>query len=123
MIEPPYYINLLFGNITCAQADLLHAGVMVRDVPESTFWAFAGIGNDQFVMNSLSVVCGGGIRVGLEDNIWYDQSRTKLATNSDLLTRMHGIATSHEREIMPSMEMRNLLKLLPGNGEYGRQTA
>ena len=84
---------------------------------------FAGIGNDQFIMNSLSVVCGGGIRIGLEDNIWYDQSRTKLATNSDLLTRMHDIATSHEREIMPSMEMRNLLKLLPGNGEYGRQTA
>jgi len=27
MLTPPYYFNLLMGNIACAQADLLHAGV------------------------------------------------------------------------------------------------
>jgi len=27
-------------------------------------------------MNSLSIAIGGGVRIGLEDNIWFDSSRT-----------------------------------------------
>jgi len=34
ILEPPHYFNLLLGNIACAQADLLHTGVMIRDLPE-----------------------------------------------------------------------------------------
>ena len=120
VIEAPHYINLILGNIACAQADLLHAGLMVSDLPPNTFWGFAGIGNTQYMMNSLAIASGGGVRVGLEDNIWYDQKRTKLATNSDLLKRIHYLAEANEREIMPSSEMRELLNLQPGNGKYGR---
>lgn len=120
IIEAPHYINLLLGNIACAQADLLHAGMMVRDLPPNTYWGFAGIGNTQFMMNSLAIASDGGVRVGLEDNIWFDQKRTKLATNSDLLKRIHHLAEVNEREIMPSNEMRKLLNLQPGNGKYGR---
>ena len=31
LLVPPHYFNLLLGNIACAQADLLHAGIMIRD--------------------------------------------------------------------------------------------
>jgi uncharacterized protein (DUF849 family) len=120
IIEAPHYINLLLGNVACAQADLLHAGMMVRDLPPNTYWGFAGIGNTQYMMNSLAIASGGGVRVGLEDNIWFDQKRTKLATNSDLLKRIYNLAEANEREIMPSNEMRKLLNLQPGNGNYGR---
>ena len=120
IIEAPHYINLLLGNIACAQADLLHAGIMVRDLPLNTYWGFAGIGNAQFMMNSLAIAIGGGVRVGLEDNIWFDQKRTKLATNSDLLKRIHDLAEVNERKIMPSSEMRKILNLQGGNGKYGR---
>lgn len=120
IIEPPHYINLLLGNIACAQADLLHAGMMVRDLPPNTYWGFAGIGNTQYMMNSLAIASGGGVRVGLEDNIWYDRKRTKLASNSDLLKRIHTLAMANEREIMSSRKMRSLLNLNPGNGSYGR---
>tara|TARA_R110000868_G_scaffold134407_1_gene346367 strand:- start:18 stop:761 length:744 start_codon:yes stop_codon:yes gene_type:complete len=74
LIEPPYYFNLLFGNIACSQSNLLHAGVMINDLPEDSLWSIAGIGDDQLKMNSLSIAVGGGVRVGLEDNIWYDTS-------------------------------------------------
>lgn len=120
IITPPYYINLLLGNIACAQADLLHAGMMVRDLMEHTYWSFAGIGNAQLMMNSISIACGGGVRVGLEDNIWYDSERTKLATNSDLINRIHILAQANERKIMKSSKMRKQLKLNPGKGKYGR---
>lgn len=120
LIKPPYYFNLLFGNIACSQANLLHAGVMINDLPKDSLWSLAGIGNEQLKMNSLSIAFGGGVRVGLEDNIWYDTSRTKLATNSDLLKRIHLIANANGQKIMTSKEFRLKMNLEPGNGIYGR---
>lgn len=120
ILEPPHYFNLLLGNIACAQADLLHVGIMVRDLPENSYWALAGIGNYQLMMNSVAIVSGGGVRVGLEDNIWFDKARTKLATNSDLLRRIHRLAEASERKVMSPGKLRELLNLQPGNGKYGR---
>lgn len=119
LLSPPHYFNLLLGNIACAQADLLHAGMMIRDLPPGSTWSLAGIGNYQVPMNSLAIVAGGGVRVGLEDNIWYDQERTKLARNADLLHRIHSLAEAHERPPMSSAEFRSLLDLEDGNGKYG----
>jgi 3-keto-5-aminohexanoate cleavage enzyme len=123
MLRSPHYFNLLLGNIACAQADLLHAGVMVRDLPPDSYWSFAGIGDAQLPMNAMAIAVGGGVRVGLEDQIWYDAGRTKLARNIDLLKRIHVLADANEREIMPPAECRALLKLEPGHGRYGRSPA
>lgn len=120
LLEPPHYFNLLLGNIACAQADLLHAGVMVRDLPPQSFWSLAGIGDAQLMMNSIGVASGGGVRIGLEDNIWYDQNRTKLARNRDLVRRIHKLAESNERKVMSPQELRGLLNLENGDGRYGR---
>jgi uncharacterized protein (DUF849 family) len=119
LLTPPHYVNLLLGNIACAQADLLHAGIMVRDLPDNSFWTFAGIGNAQLMMNSLAIASGGGVRVGLEDNIWFDAKRTRLATNADLLDRIHNLAEANERPVMSSGKLRRLLHLQDGYGKYG----
>ena len=65
LLRPPHYFNLLLGNIACAQADLLHVGVMINDLPDSSFWSLAGVGDFQLRMNLLAIVAGGGVRVGL----------------------------------------------------------
>lgn len=120
LIEPPYYFNLLLGNIACAQADILYAGIMIRDLPENSIWSIAGIGDSQLMMNSVSIAIGGGVRVGLEDNIWYDTERTRLAKNADLVRRIHVLAGANGREIMSPGEFRKKMNLLPGHGQYGR---
>ena len=122
ILEPPHYFNLLLGNIACAQADLLHTGIMIHDLPDNSFWSLAGIGNYQWMMNSIAVVSGGGVRVGLEDNIWFDTARTRLATNSDLLLRIHRLAEATGRKIMPPAKLREMLNLQPGQGKYGRSS-
>lgn len=119
IIYPPYYFNLIFGNIACAQADLLHAGIMINDLPENSIWSFGGIGNFQLTMNSIAIVFNGGVRVGLEDNIYFDAERTKLAKNIDLIKRIHNIAQVHNRKIMSPKKLRKLLNLKDGNGNYG----
>jgi 3-keto-5-aminohexanoate cleavage enzyme len=120
LLDPPCYFNMLLGNIACAQADLLHAGIMIRDLPENSIWSFAGIGDQQLIMNSVAIAIGGGVRVGLEDNIWYSPSRTKLARNIDLLKRIHILAEANERKIMRPEEFRQKMKMESGNGKYGR---
>jgi len=120
LLEPPHYFNLLLGNIACAQADLLHAGIMVRDLPPNSLWSLAGIGDAQLMVNSIAIAAGGGVRVGLEDNIWYDPGRTRLARNADLIRRIHTLAESNERRIMTPGELRRSLNLQDGNGRYGR---
>ena len=120
LLKPPHYFNLLMGNIAGAQGKLLHAGMMVQDLPDQSYWSFAGIGDIQLQMNSLAVAFGGGVRVGLEDHIWYDKKRSKLASNMELLNRIHHLAKIHERDIMSSSQMRENLNLAKGHGQYGR---
>lgn len=119
LLRPPYYFNLIMGNIACAQADLLHAGVMLNDLPENSVVALGGIGNAQLPINALAISMGYGIRIGLEDNIWLDEERTKLATNEDYLKRAKGIANALDREVCSPTELRRLLGLKRGYGEYG----
>lgn len=120
LLEAPHYFNLIVGNIACAQADLLHIGVMVRDLPPNSLWSLGGVGDYQLMVNSIAIAAGGGVRVGLEDDIWYDPARTKLARNSELIRRIHNIAEADERKIMPPADLRRLLNLEDGHGHYGR---
>ncbi len=121
VLQPPHYFNLILGNIACAQADLLHVGVMIRDLPPESYWSLAGVGDTQLMMNSLAIAVGGGVRVGLEDNVWFDVKRTKLATNADLLHRVRGLIEANGHEVMRPSTFRRLLKLEHGRGSYGRR--
>jgi uncharacterized protein (DUF849 family) len=100
LLRPPFYFNILVGNIATAQDDLLQTGLLIRQLPEGSYWALAGIGAAQLRANTLAIIEGGGVRVGLEDNIWFDAHRTRLATNLDLLRRVHDLAAVFERPVM-----------------------
>lgn len=111
LLKPPYYFNLILGNIACAQADMMHLGLMVRELPENSYWSVGGIGDWQLKMNVLAVASGGGVRIGLEDNIWFDTDRTELATNFRLVERLAGIAKSLGCQPYSPSEVRKLLNL------------
>lgn len=119
LLTPPYYFNLLFGNIACAQANLLSAGVMINELPPNSICSLGGVGNFQQMISALAIVIGVGVRIGLEDNIWFDNGRTQLATNRTLLKRLLTIAGSMERTVMQPDKARELLGLkIPAEG-YG----
>jgi uncharacterized protein (DUF849 family) len=120
LLVPPFYFNLIMGNIACAQPDLLHLGVMINDLPPESIWSVGAIGDFQLKMNSVAIAIGGGVRVGLEDNIWFDQKRTTLARNIDLIKRVHVLREANGRELMTSPELRENLHLEAGNNSrYG----
>jgi 3-keto-5-aminohexanoate cleavage enzyme len=111
LLTPPYYFTLILGNIACAQANLLSLGLMVRELPDNAIWSAGGIGNYQLKTNALGVVAGGGVRIGLEDNIYFDSDRRRLATNRDLLERILGIAKALGRTPYSHREAREVLGL------------
>ena len=92
LIKPPYYFNLILGNIACAQANMMSLGLMVKELPGDSIWSAGGIGNSQITMNIMSIISGGGVRVGLEDNIFLDDERNILATNKDMVKRLVDMA-------------------------------
>ena len=51
------------------------------------------------------------MRVGLEDNLWWDRDRTVLATNASLVERVCRMADVAERPIATPAETRALLGL------------
>lgn len=100
MLKPPFYFNVLVGNIASAQDDLLEIGLLLRSLPPGAIWSLAGIGDAQLRANTIAIMEGGGVRVGLEDNIWFDTAHEQLATNATLLRRIHELASVFERRIM-----------------------
>jgi uncharacterized protein (DUF849 family) len=109
LIKPPYYFNLILGNIACAQANMLSLGLMIKELPDNSIWSAGGIGNWQLKMNAMSIMEGGGVRIGLEDNIYFDDDRKHLATNKELVERLAGIARVLGKEPYSPKEARNIL--------------
>ncbi|MCF6333158.1 MAG: 3-keto-5-aminohexanoate cleavage protein [Draconibacterium sp.] len=111
LIKPPFYFNIILGNIFNAQAGLLDTGNIIAQLPENSFWSLGGIGNSQLKMNITGMLNGGGVRVGLEDNIYFDKGKSVLASNIDLLKRVNEIGEKMELKPYSAKEAREILGL------------
>jgi 3-keto-5-aminohexanoate cleavage enzyme len=85
LIEPPFYINLLLGNIFTAQANVHHLSAFLAGLPADSVVCVGGLGRFQITANILGLLFTDGVRVGLEDNLKLDGG---LATNGQLLDRV-----------------------------------
>lgn len=105
-LRSPLYANLFFGNIAGAQVSLLGMAATLSGLPPDTTWSFAGIAGAQLPANAVALAMGGGVRTGLEDNLWLDADRTRPASNLDLVRRIHDLASIHGRPLMTSTQFR-----------------
>lgn len=113
------YANILLGNLFGAQPSFAHIAAIISALPDNVVSSFAGLGDYQLRSNTLALTSGHGIRVGLEDSIWFDTPRTTLASNQSLLQRITGIA--RQLGVCPATPelVRARLGLQPGHGAYG----
>jgi 3-keto-5-aminohexanoate cleavage enzyme len=111
ILKAPHYCNILLGSLGTLGANAFNLAVMVRALPAGTTWAAAGIGRFQFQVNSLAVVMGGHVRVGLEDNIWFDRERRELASNPMLIERITTLSRACGRDIATPAEAREIVGL------------
>lgn len=106
VLQPPFVANLLLGGVATSQATPLDLGFLIERLPTPTTWMVAGIGRAQLSANVMGLASGGGVRVGLEDNLHLDNARTRLATNLELVKRITDIGNSMGRQVMPAGEFR-----------------
>lgn len=110
LLHKPYYANILLGSLGTLSATPYNLVAMVRALPEGTVWSGAGIGRFQFYVNSMSVTMGGHVRVGLEDNLFYDPvEKTQPATNAGLIDRVVEVARAVGREIASPEEAKQII--------------
>ena len=108
------------SDAATAQADPLTLGTLLARMPGQAEWAAGGIGRFSSTAAALALASGGGVRAGLEDNLFLDNARTRLATNRQLIRRVHDLAGALERPVMTPEDFRQRVGLLPGHGQYGR---
>lgn len=107
LIQPPFYTNIIVGNIAGAQLNAAHLAALERDLPGDNHVALGGIGNQQLDTHLVAMGLGWGVRVGLEDNVHFDRQRNRLATNQALVQRIHDLAALAQRPIMSPSALGN----------------
>ncbi len=111
VLQAPFYFNLLLGSIYSAPATLFDLSCMVKSLPSQVPWGAAGIGKFQLKMNCAAVLMGGHVRVGLEDNLYFDNQKKDLADNVRLIKRVVDFAGVVGREIASPAEAREIIGL------------
>ncbi|NDW52407.1 3-keto-5-aminohexanoate cleavage protein [Aliiroseovarius sp. PrR006] len=109
ILEPNALVQLCMGVPWGAPDDLNTFMAMVNNVPDDwTFSAFS-LGRNQMAYAAASVLAGGNVRVGLEDNLWLDKG--VLATNAQLVERARGVVEGMGARIIGPAEVREKLGL------------
>jgi uncharacterized protein (DUF849 family) len=109
VLEPDALVQLCMGVPWGAPDDLNTFMAMVNNVPSNwTFSAFA-LGRNQMAYVAASVLAGGNVRVGLEDNLWLDKG--VLAENYQLVERAVTIIENMGAKVIGPAAVREKLKL------------
>ena len=110
-LKPPYYFNLLLGSRGTMACNARNVATLVDALPSGSVWALAGIGRYQAQANLMAIALGGHVRVGLEDNVYYTQDKSMLATNPMLIKRVVRMAEMYRRPISTCAHTREVLGL------------
>ena len=109
VLEPDALVQLCMGVSWGAPDDLNTFMAMVNNVPPNwTFSAFS-LGRNQMAYVAASVLAGGNVRVGLEDNLMLE--RGVLAENYQLVEKARGIIEALGARVIGPEEVRQKLKL------------
>ena len=112
ILKPPFYVNVLLGSRGTADVSAANAAAMLSALPDGATWAFAGIGRSQVAANTLGTALGGHVRVGLEDNPYYDwNDRASETTNARLVERAVRVAEELGRTPATPDEARDVIGL------------
>ncbi|SDQ16740.1 3-keto-5-aminohexanoate cleavage protein [Virgibacillus salinus] len=110
LIKPPFHFQFVLGvpgGMTATPKNLIH---LVDSIPSGSTWSVIGIGKHQLAMNTLGIVLGGHVRVGMEDNVFY--KKDELAkTNAQFVERIVRISGELGREVADVNETRKILGL------------
>jgi uncharacterized protein (DUF849 family) len=110
IFDDPAMVQLCMGIPYGAPNDPLTFAAMVNNLPPNAVFSAFSIGRFQLAYAAQSVLFGGNVRVGLEDNIYL--SKGVLASNGDLVGRAKTILEAMNVRVKSPAEVREELGLV-----------
>ena len=110
-IKLPMHFNFIMGvngGIAATPRDLVF---MVGSIPDGSTYTVSGIGKSEFQMAAMTIIMGGHVRVGFEDNVYIEKG-ILAKSNAELVERVVRLAKELGREIATPQEAREILGLL-----------
>ncbi len=109
-LDEPLHFQFVLGTPSGAPAthkSFLH---LYEHISKKSTWSIIGIGKSHLPMSMIGLTMGGHVRVGMEDNIYYDKGA--LATsNAQFVERIVRISKAYGREVACPDDTRTILGL------------
>jgi uncharacterized protein (DUF849 family) len=109
LIPAPALIQLCLGIPYGVPADTGHLLAMVNSLPADTVWTSFAISRMQMPWVAQSILLGGNVRVGLEDNLYL--SRGVYASNAQLVQKARTIIEAMGARVLSPAQVREKLKI------------
>ncbi len=109
VLDPNALVQLCMGVPWGAPNDMNTFMAMVNNVPADWNWSAFSLGRDQMPYVAASVLAGGNVRVGLEDNLFLDKG--VLAENWQLVERAGTIIENMGARVIGPQQVREKLGL------------
>jgi uncharacterized protein (DUF849 family) len=109
LIPGPAMVQLCTGIAYGVPADVGHLLAMVHTLPEDCVWSSFAVSRMQMPWVAQSILLGGNVRVGLEDNLYL--SRGVYASNAQLVEKARTIIEAMGARIVSPAQARERLRL------------
>jgi uncharacterized protein (DUF849 family) len=109
LLTGPALIQLCMGIPWGVPADVGHLLAMVNSLPADCNWGSFAISRMQMAWVAQSVLLGGNVRVGLEDNLYL--SKGVYASNAQLVEKARAIIEAIGARVLTAAQAREKLQL------------
>ena len=116
LVEKPYWFQIIFSS-RHEPATLACFAASMNCIPPDSMFSVIGVGAFQLPMTTVSIIVGGHVRVGLEDNLYFRKGEL-AASNAQLVERVVRIARELEREIATPAQAREMLGISKTPKQY-----
>ena len=106
----PMQFNFVLGVPGCTPATVPNLCWLVNNIPAGSTWTCTGIGRHAFTLAAPTIVMGGNVRVGFEDNLYLERG-VLAKSNGELVDKVVRMAKLLGRPIATSDEAREILGL------------
>lgn len=109
-IKKPMHFSFVMGVNGGISGELRDFVFMKGSIPEGSTFSVAGIGRYEFPLAAASIISGGHVRVGFEDNIYLEKG-VLAKNNGELVEKVVRLAKELGREVASPEEARRILGL------------
>ena len=106
----PMQFNFVLGVPGCTPATVDNLCWLVKNIPAGSTGTATGIGRHAFTLAAPTIVMGGNVRVGFEDNLYLERG-VLAKSNGELVDKVVRMAKLLGREVATSDEAREILGL------------